>query len=130
MKMNLLIDPSFVESLKHLSNQQLPVTLAQKVGELITQAAEKQKEFFEMRAAILEKYAEKDEDGNPVLDTDDKGLSVYRLSEDNKKQVIQDVQGLAAQEIEMGTLSLKELTEAGATLSGAQINALKDVLAE
>ena len=80
----LAIDPNYIDPstekpsmtplvsvLTRLSAKPVAVTLALRIGSLRKLIFEKQKEIIEQRARLVELYAQKDEDGKPVMVGDD-----------------------------------------------------------
>lgn len=126
MKLGKLINDDFVNSLNDVNGQKISGTVSYKISKISAKAMEEQKEFFKIRAQVIEKYVKKNEDGSrKTVERDGKVLLDFGVDADQLEKELTD---LAAEEVEVPKIKMSELLNSDAKISGAQINDLKDVI--
>lgn len=94
----------------------LSATAAYRIAKNIKLANTEIEIYEEQRMKLLEKYADKDEDGNPVS-TEHDGMKEYQMSDENKKRLYVDINALLREDsdVEFKKIKLDQLD--GANLS-------------
>lgn len=127
MKLSRLVDESFVKAVNELNQEKLPSSIAFNMSKIMERALVEQQGYFKSRAVLVEKYAERTEDGKVKMEESEGGQSI---SFGDKKEVFQEeLLALNNTEIDIGKLcTSQELADTGVTMSGYQFNTLADLL--
>jgi hypothetical protein len=105
MKLAKLVDPQFQTALKKLAAEELPLRTAFSLRGIIKQANDELAKYDEVRAEALKRFGDKKEDGS--LDIDEKGT--VKLSEDNMKQFVEQLNQLLITEVSFATVKVADL---------------------
>lgn len=101
-----MVTAEFQTALKSLLESSLPMTTAFKLRGIAKIIGEEHKKYDEMRLELLQKYADKKEDGS--LDVDEES-GMARFTGNNIAKFTQDLNELASVEVELPTISVSEL---------------------
>jgi len=95
-----------IAPLKYLSDQEMPIKISYRLSRIIRQVDNILKDVEAARKQLLEKYSEKDETGNPIIQDKD-----YVLKKDEIDQFDAEYQELMKEsnELEFVKLSLSDL---------------------
>lgn len=101
----------------------LKSTTAYRIAKIASKAGEEIKLYDEQRTSICEKYAKKDDDGNPVVKN-----GAYDIPEDSILDFTKEVAELQKEEVTLDAnkISLEEIENAG--LSAAQLEHIEFIL--
>lgn len=105
MKLAKLVDPQFQSVLKKLAAEELPLRTAFALRGIIKRAGEELTKYDEVRADALKRLGDKKEDGE--LNVDEAGS--VKLSEDNMKQFVEQLNVLLASEVSIDSIKLADL---------------------
>ena len=105
MKLQQIMSEQFTASFKKLLGQSLPVTTAYRLKATTALIDSEQTKFEEVRRTLVDKYAEKNEDGS--IKKDEKGG--YRVAEASINDYVKELNELLAVEIEVKPVKLAAL---------------------
>ena len=105
MKLGKLVDPSYQAILKKLAIQEIPLRTAFKLRGIIKIGNDEFLKYEEVRADALKRFGDKKEDGS--LDADEKGT--VKLSEENMKKFVDELNALLVLDINVGKIKIDEL---------------------
>lgn len=123
MKLFTVVRPEFQVALSKLLDADVPVETAFKLRGMAEIIAKELKKFGEVRSKLLEKYAEKDDKGKPVMDEQRN----YKFSNENLPKIAKELEKLSKIEFKLASVSLKELGS-DIKLSAKDLLALGDMV--
>jgi hypothetical protein len=129
MKLGKLAQDGFVKALNELNAKELPAALAYRISKVSSIAAQEQQEYFKLRAAVIQKFIKKNEDGSNKTALNASGEEILDFGED-KETVSAELVSLEEQEVELPMIKIKlaDLERANFSLSAATLNVLADVI--
>lgn len=107
MKLARLIDPKFQAALRKLNAQELPLRTAFKLKGITKKVQEELDKYEEVRQSALQKYGDKDEQGNLRIQED----GAVALSSDGLRAFVLELNELTSLDIELSSIALTELGE-------------------
>lgn len=105
MKLAKLVDPQFQAALRKLAAEELPLRTAFSLRGIIKQANDELAKYDEVRADALKRLGDKKEDGE--LNVDENGS--VKLSEENMKSFVEQLNQLLAADVPMQAIKLADL---------------------
>jgi hypothetical protein len=125
MKLGKLTDPQFQVTLRKLANQEIPLRTAFALKGIISNVSNELKKYDEVRNEALQRFGEKDETGQLIVDKD----SNYQLSPENRKLFVDEMNNLISTTVNVGSVSVKDLGDKCA-LSASELITLDSVIVE
>jgi hypothetical protein len=125
MKLSKLVDPQYQGVLRKLAGQEIPLRTGFKLRGIIKAGNEELSKYEEVRAEALKRLGDKKEDGS--LEVDDKGT--VKLSEDNMKVFVEELNTLLVTDVNIGTVKIAELGDK-VSLSTQELFILEDLIVE
>ena len=105
MKLAKLVDPNFQTALRKLAAEELPLRTAFSLRGIIKQAGEELAKYDEVRAEALKRLGDKNEDGGLAVDEN----GSVKLSEENMKAFVEQLNGLLATDVPLANVKLADL---------------------
>jgi hypothetical protein len=106
MKLAVITSDMFQQALSRLSEGKLPLAAALKLREINRVVYSKNKDFHEIRIGRLKSLAEKDEEGNPIIENE-----TYKLSKNNLDMLQNEINKLLEQDVLVPKLSMKDIAD-------------------
>jgi putative lipoic acid-binding regulatory protein len=104
-----ILNPGFQKALATLADSdKIPMDLSFKVAKLLKSLQEEMKSYDELRKKLVDKYADKDDTGQLVVNTSDRG-SYHSFSETNSAEFTAKYAELIRTEIDVDSLPSKFL---------------------
>ncbi len=125
MKLSVLTNPDFQKTLNKLITQELPLKTAFKFKTILKNCANELAKYEETRTDGLKRYGNQKEDGS--LDLDEKGNA--KFSKENFNEFAKELNGLLANDVEVGSVTLSELGEK-ISLTAKELLALDGLILE
>ena len=107
MRIGRLIHPRFLEVVRKLQTEHIPLRGAYKLKALVKTIDEEINKYEELRKSAVEKYGTKLESGE--LDRDESGGA--KFSDENNKLFVDDINGLLNLDVPFAKMSIKDLGE-------------------
>lgn len=104
MKLARIVDPKFQETLRKLNQERLSLKVAFKLKGISKKVDDELNKYNELRITVLEKFGDRDENGNLVLLEDG---SVQLLK--NTDNFVKELNDLLNLEIELDTIDINSL---------------------
>ena len=105
VKLGVLAQNDFQGALKKLMQSELPIRTAFKLKGLLNRVNEELKKHAELQQAIVDKYADRGEDGNVIVSPE----GAVKFSGENLTKAEPELQELFNLEVELDTISAAEL---------------------
>lgn len=125
MKLGKLVDPNYQAILKKLALQEIPLRTAFKLRGIIKVGNDEFAKYEEVRADALRRFGDKKEDGS--LDMDANGT--VKLSDDNMKLFVSELNALLVLDVNVGKIKIDELGDK-ASLTAQELMILDDLIIE
>jgi hypothetical protein len=125
MKLGKLVNPQFKAALNKLAAQDLPLRTAFKLKGVIKTTNDELQKYDNVRTEALHRFGDKDEKGN-LINLENGSV---KLSDDNMKQFVSELNELLSSEVNMIAIKVGELGEK-VNLSASELFALEDVLTD
>ena len=110
-----IVSSRFRKSLDKLSSQELPIKVMYQLKGIVKQLREEITKWDEIQLEAAKKWADKDDNGNPVLEKQEGKTAYYKMSRENMIQFAAELGELAKVEIEVQTVKLGDLGSAKLT---------------
>ena len=125
MKLSEIIKPEFTTALAALKNNRLPGKASYRVASLIKLVRAELSSFEEFRKDLLERLADKDADGRPIIEN-----GAYKLSDESLKQFGEEMKGANDADVELGApIKISDLGE-GFSIEPQHLDALGSAVSE
>ncbi len=98
-------NPAFTKAMQDLLQKALPIRAAWQVKSLTNKFNEELKKYAELRKEILERYANKGEDGQPLIDENNN----YTFEKESVEALTKEMSELMAIEVEITPIKLGDL---------------------
>ena len=108
MKLGIVFNPEFGKVYEKLITQEVPISAGIKLREANVVISAKQKAYEEARMALVKSLADKDENGEVIMEGEGK-LQSYKLSEENKTKLIEELNKALEEEFEVEAVQAKDL---------------------
>lgn len=97
-----------IETMKSLMNEPLPSRVAFQVAKLAQNMATEYKYFEDTRLKLIQKYGEKDENGELLIDSNNQ----YKISSDKAQEFSKEIEDLMSSSIELvnSKINIDDLT--------------------
>lgn len=105
MKLSQITSPGFAASLNKLSKGDLPILTAYSLKTAIGVLETEQAKFESLRKELVEKYAEKNEDG--TIKKNERGE--YRVAQESVGDFMKEIEELMKVEVQVPTIKLSAL---------------------
>ena len=125
MELGKLVDVQFQTTLRKLASQELPLRAAFTLKGIVNNVNSELKKYDEVRGEALQRLGEKDETGKLIAG--DKGN--IKLSDDNMKLFVDEMNTLLATPITVGSINAKDLGDK-CTLSTSDLLTLDGIIKE
>ena len=123
MKLNKIVDPQFQGTLRKLAGQDLPLRAAFALKGVINNVNGELKKYDEVRSEALQRLGEKDDNGKVIVNEN----GSVKLSEDNMKLFISEMDALLTTNVEIGAVGIKDLGDK-CSLSASDLLILDDIV--
>jgi hypothetical protein len=125
MKLGKIVNGRLLESIKKLSETQLPIKTAFKLKGIAKLLRDEAAKHEELRVENLNKHGIKEENGALKLDARNNVL----FNEEGLKKFVADMEELASLEIEVPQITLSELGD-GIVISSEELEVLEGIVVE
>jgi hypothetical protein len=125
MKLGKLVDPNYQAILRKLAAQEIPLKTAFKLRGILKVGNDEFAKYEEVRGEALRRLGDKKEDGS--LDADANGT--VKLSDDNMKIFIDELNALLALDINAGSIKISDLGDK-VLLTTQELMILDDLIIE
>lgn len=97
-----------IETMKSLMNEPLPSRVAFQVAKLAQNMATEYKYFEDTRLKLIQKYGEKDENGELLIDSNNQ----YKISSDKAQEFSKEIEDLMSSSVELvnSKINIDDLT--------------------
>jgi hypothetical protein len=111
MKMMLarIVSPKFRKSVDRLAGQELPIRAMFQLKGIVRQIREETSKWDELQLELAKKWADKDEEGKPVMEKSDGKTSYYKMGHDGMLQFAAEMGELAKMEIDIPEVKISLL---------------------
>lgn len=122
-KLAKIVNPKFQETLVKLSKSKIPLKTAYKLKNIIKIANEEFEKYESCRIEALRKWAEKDDNGEMIVDADKK----IRIKNEKLEEFSKELTELTNTEIQLDTISIDELGD-NCELTAEDLILLEDLI--
>jgi len=118
---------SLYTTLKIISEKELPIFTSYKIAKVLSQLESDYEFYTKKLRKIIEKYGEKDEEGNPIIENDHVRINpdFLKLAEDELAELNQ----IESDPLSF-TFTLKELEDTGLKITPSQLQVLLPIIEE
>ena len=124
MKAGKIANPEFHKALMKLSNQDIPIKAAKEILLTLRRVKDATDEYHKERIKLLTENSEKDDKGEVKLDDKEN----FIVDKDKQAIVNEGLVKLMSKDIELGSISIKDLEEA--RLSAQEFSLLEDLVSK
>jgi hypothetical protein len=107
MKLARIVDPKFQAALRKLNQEQLPLKVAFKLKGISKRVEEELQKYNDLRVEALNKFGQKDSDGNLVLSEN----QVVQFSDEAAQGFVKEMNELLNLEVALDTISINDLSD-------------------
>jgi hypothetical protein len=125
MRLSKLVDPQFQITLKKLASQDVPLRTAFKLRGIVRTTNEQLTSYEEVRIEAINRLGERNEDG--TLNADANGS--VKLSDENMKSFVDQLNALLATSVAVPTIKLEELGDK-ASLTTQELIVLDELIVD
>jgi hypothetical protein len=123
MKLAKIVDQRFIGVLRKLMKQPLPIKAAYKLKNIISKTDEEYEKYEELRKSAINKYANKNKDGELSLDK----AGNAKFSDDNMKLFAAELNDLLSVDVEVAKLKIEDFG-ADAVMTAEDLIIISDIL--
>lgn len=104
-----IVSPKFRKSVDKLASQELPIKAMFQLKGVVKQIREETTKWDELQLDAAKKWADKDEEGKPILERTDGKSTYYKMGHENMIQFAAEMGELAKVEIELSEVKINDL---------------------
>jgi hypothetical protein len=104
-----IVSPKFRKSVDKLAAQELPIRAMFQLKGIVKNIREETTKWDELQLDAAKKWADKDEDGKPILEKSDGKSTYYKMDHENMIQFAAEMGELAKIEIDIAEVKISEL---------------------
>jgi len=104
-----IVSPKFRKSVDKLASQELPIKAMFQLKGVVKQIREETTKWDELQLDAAKKWADKDEEGKPILEKSDGKSTYYKMGHENMIQFAAEMGELSKVEIELSDVKINDL---------------------
>jgi hypothetical protein len=104
-----IVSPKFRKSVDKLAAQELPIRAMFQLKGIVKTIREETTKWDELQLDAAKKWADKDEDGKPILEKSDGKSTYYKMDHENMIKFAAEMGELAKVEIDIAEVKISEL---------------------
>ena len=104
-----IVSPKFRKSVDKLASQELPIKAMFQLKGVVKQIREETTKWDELQLDAAKKWADKDEEGKPILEKSDGKSTYYKMGHESMIQFAAEMGELSKVEIELSDVKINDL---------------------